>query len=248
LDRHLDQPAGGRPLRDVVFAPDGSPHAALLDDQRYVQASLFALEVALYRLLESFGVRADLLAGHSVGELAAAHVAGGVGRAEAAAVVATRGSLMQQLPAGGTMVAVQAAEDEVLPLLAGAPGSVELAAVNGPSAVVLTGEEAAVLAVADTLAGRGRRTRRLRIGRALHSAHLDGVSARFHQAVRQAGPRPPGIPIASTLTGTLVEPELMSDPGYWVRQARDTGRFQAAVRARRAARAPALVARGRARP
>src|SRR5205085_842705 len=152
-----------RPLKDVLFAAEGRPEAALLDETGYAQPALLALEVALYRLAESFDITPDFLAGHSIGEIAAAHIAGVCTLADAAALVLARGRLMQALPEGGAMVSLEAAEDEVLPLLEDRQDRVSIAAVNGPTAVVVAGEVDDVTAVAEHFGALGRRTKRLRV-------------------------------------------------------------------------------------
>ncbi|MEU3012357.1 type I polyketide synthase [Nocardia asteroides] len=198
---------------------------ALVDRTVFAQAGLFAFEVALYRLLESWGFRADVVAGHSIGEVAAAHVAGVLTLADACALVAARGRLMQALPAGGAMVAVGAAEAEVLELLT---GEVSIAAVNGPASVVLSGAEDAVHAVAEACAERGWRTHRLRVSHAFHSALMEPMLAEFAAVVAGLTFAPPTLELVSTATGNRIDEE-MTDPGYWVDQLRGTVRFAAAV-------------------
>ncbi|WP_269756712.1 type I polyketide synthase [Amycolatopsis aidingensis] len=196
----------------------------LLDGTGAAQPALFALEVALYRLVESFGIRPDYLIGHSIGEIAAAHVAGVLTMAEAARLVTARAGLMGQLPPGGAMVAVPAAEAEVTPLLSGRQDQVAIAAVNGPESVVLAGEEDAVTEVA----ARFPRSRRLRTSHAFHSPLMEPMLDRFRDALTGLDPKAPGIPVISTLTGEPAGPDWGS-VDYWVRHARQPVRFGAAV-------------------
>ncbi|NUR32194.1 MAG: type I polyketide synthase, partial [Catenulispora sp.] len=136
LDTYLE-----RPLREIVFAEEGTPEAALLNQTRYTQPALFAYEVAAFRLLRSLGVTPDLVAGHSIGEFAAAHAAGVWSLADAARLVTARAALMQALDAPGAMVAVEASAAEIAPTLAGLEDQVGIAAVYGPTAVVVSGDE-----------------------------------------------------------------------------------------------------------
>ncbi|WP_117673243.1 type I polyketide synthase, partial [Micromonospora sp. MW-13] len=221
LDRHLD-----RPLDAVLDGP-----AELLDRTGYAQAALFAVEVATYRLVESWGVVPDFLTGHSVGEVAAAHLAGVLSLPDAARLVAARGALMQALPSGGAMVSVRAGEAEVRAHLAATPeaAGAELAAVNGPDSVVVSGTEDAVLAVAGHFAALGRNTRRLRVSHAFHSARMDPMRDAFAAVLGQLTFAAPRIPVVSTVTGTVLTPEEICSPAYWLRNVRDTVRFDAAV-------------------
>ncbi|AGL16012.1 modular polyketide synthase [Actinoplanes sp. N902-109] len=213
-------------LKDVVRGETGA-----IDDTMWAQPALFAVEVALFRLLESWGVTPQAVAGHSIGELAAAHVAGVWSLADACTVVAARGRLMQQLPTGGAMIAVQASEDQVLTALAGRPGA-GIAAVNGPDAVVISGAEHDVEAVAKQLADTGVRTRRLRVSHAFHSPLMDPMLIGFGQVLHGVTFHEPRIAMVSALTGRRVTTEV-TDPAYWVSHVRDAVRFADAVNALR---------------
>ncbi|MGN5635944.1 beta-ketoacyl synthase N-terminal-like domain-containing protein [Streptomyces sp. AC154] len=224
LDTHLDVP-----LREALWAaPDGTDRG-LLDRTAYTQPGIFAFEVAQYRLLESFGVRPAFLAGHSIGELTAAHVAGVWTLAEAAALVAARGRLMQALPSGGAMLAVQATVDEVLPLLAGHEQHVALAAENGPTSVVISGDSDAVASIGTHFAELGRRSKQLTVSHAFHSPHMDGMLDEFATIAKSLDPAPPTIPIVSNLTGTAATREDLASADYWVRHVRDTVRFASGI-------------------
>ncbi|MER7674969.1 acyltransferase domain-containing protein, partial [Kitasatospora sp. NPDC096128] len=219
----------GRSLREVMWAVEGSAEAGLLDQTLFTQAALFAVETALFRLVSSFGVVPDFVAGHSIGELAAAHVSGLLGLADACVLVAARGRLMQGARSGGAMVAVEAGEAEVRESLAAFAGRVDVAAVNGPRAVVVSGDEDAVLEVAAGWAARGVRTRRLTVSHAFHSPHMEGFLEEFEQVVAGLEFGEPVIPLVSTLTGGLVGAGELADAGYWPRQVRGTVRFADAV-------------------
>ena len=220
FDTHLDQP-----LKEIVFAEPGTPAASLLGQTVYTQAALFALETAQFRLLQSWGVKPDLLIGHSIGEIVAAHVSGVFTLADAVTLVAARGQLMQELSSGGAMIAVAASEAEVAPLIEGRETQVGIAAVNGPQAVVISGDEDAVVDIATRLAGTGRRTRRLAVRRAFHSPHMEPMLDELREVAETLTYGAPRTPLLSNVTGRTATAEELASPDYWVRHVREAVRF-----------------------
>ncbi|MFI6499680.1 type I polyketide synthase [Nonomuraea typhae] len=219
LDRHLP-----RPLREVMWAEPGTPEAALLNETSYTQPALFAFEVAAFRLLESLGVRPAVVAGHSVGEFAAAHAAGVWSLADAARLIAARGRLMQSLDTPGAMVAIEATAAEIAPSLAGQEHLVGVAAVNGPKSVVVSGAEDACLAVAEHWKELGRRTRRLPVSHAFHSPLMEPMLAAFSAVLESVEFARPALEFATNLNGGS-----WADREYWLAQIRRAVQFQAMI-------------------
>ncbi|HEX6688111.1 MAG TPA: SDR family NAD(P)-dependent oxidoreductase, partial [Solirubrobacterales bacterium] len=223
LDPHLDTP-----LKEIVFAK-GKKAAAKLEDTTYAQPALFAIEVALYRALAERGLKPDLLAGHSIGELAAAHVAGVFDLPDAAKLVAARGRLMGALPAGGAMAALEATEQEVAESIAGKGAELSIAAINGPTSTVISGAEEAVESIRAQWEDKGRKTKRLAVSHAFHSPLIEPMLAEFAEVAESLAYNQPKTPIVSDVTGEVLADEQATDPAYWVAHVREPVRFADAI-------------------
>ncbi|WP_344610005.1 type I polyketide synthase, partial [Streptomyces glaucus] len=215
------------PVRDVMFAAEGSPEAALLHRTGYAQAALFALQAATVELLRSWNTRPDVVLGHSIGEYTAAYTAGVLDLADAARLVAARARLMQALPEGGAMAAVEATEDEITALLTGT--GLAVAAVNGPRSVVVSGAADAVDALLATARAEDRRATRLRVSHAFHSPLMAPVLAEFTDIARQVTYRQPTLAAVSTVTGAAPGADDWTTPDYWAEQIVRPVRFHDAL-------------------
>ncbi|MCZ0728867.1 SDR family NAD(P)-dependent oxidoreductase, partial [Mycolicibacterium iranicum] len=230
VDRHLRLP-----LRKVIWDAD----TGLLDTTEFAQPALFAIEAALFAVVRRWGVQPDFVMGHSVGEFTAAYAAGVLTLADAAMLVAARGRLMQALPSGGAMVAVAAAEDEVMPLLSEGVG---IAAINAPKSVVISGAEATAGVIADRFAEQGRRVHRLAVSHAFHSPLMEPMLEEFARVAAGVRAREPRIGVVSNVTGELVGAESgFGSAQYWVEHVRRPVRFADSVRHLQAAGATHFI-------
>ncbi|MFD7533974.1 type I polyketide synthase, partial [Streptomyces sp. NPDC059849] len=228
LDRELNQELNNGSvgsLRDVVFADLGSEAAGPLDETVFTQAGLFAVESALFALVSWLGVRPGAVMGHSVGEITAAWAAGVFSLEDACILVAARGRLMQAARPGGAMAAIAAPENEITEHLASYEGRVSVAAVNGPAAVVVSGDADAVTEIADHFRGQGTRTKRLTVSHAFHSPHMDTAAAAFEEALAGIAFHEPSLAVVSNTTGAMAEPGTLTTPAYWARHIRAAVRF-----------------------
>ncbi|MGK7875558.1 MAG: beta-ketoacyl synthase N-terminal-like domain-containing protein [Xenococcaceae cyanobacterium] len=197
---------------------------SLLDLTAYTQPALFAVEYALARLWQSWGIKPDAVMGHSVGEYVAATVAGVFSLEDALKLIATRGKLMQKLPDGGKMVAVMASEERMWTPITPYVEKVEIAAINGPCSVVISGENEAIEAICKNLESLKIKTKELQVNRAFHSPLMEPMLAEFEAAAKQVTYHEPQIPLISNVTGVLAG-DRITTPSYWVSHVRQPVRF-----------------------
>ncbi|GLY16582.1 hypothetical protein Kisp01_35970 [Kineosporia sp. NBRC 101677] len=213
----------GVPVGEVVLSATEGPRA---DQTLYAQTGLFAVELGLVALLEAAGIRPDVVAGHSLGEISAAHVAGVLSLQDACRLVGARARLMQALPEGGAMAAIAVTEDEIRAYVAGIDG-LSVAAVNGPTSVVVSGDQDAVEQAVEHWREQGKRVRRLRVSHAFHSARMNPALDELGQVAENISHSAPSVSWVGALTGQAVD---APEPQYWVAQAREAVRFADAVR------------------
>ncbi|MFF3226937.1 SDR family NAD(P)-dependent oxidoreductase [Nocardia suismassiliense] len=218
LDRHLPQP-----LRDIIFGENET----LINQTQYAQPALFALQVALYRLWESWGITPTILTGHSIGEITAAHITDVLTLTDAATLITTRARLMQTLPHGGAMVAIDITEQDILPHLLAHQDKVGIAAINGPNSLVLSGDQQTLATVVEHLTDH--RHTWLRVSHAFHSPLMDPILDQFRDVVAGLTFASPTIPLVSTVTGQLTDHQTLTNPEHWINHARNTVRFADAI-------------------
>ncbi len=218
---------GGRSLL-AELADDGA--AARLADPEFAQTHQFALQVALAALYRSWGVEAEAVVGHSLGEVAAAHAAGAIGLDEALRIVATRGRLMRTLLGRGKTAAVGISADEARRRIAGLGDALAIAAINGPAMTTLSGEPGPLGELVRSLQAEGRFARLLEVDCALHHPQMDPLRPEMEAALADLNPRDGSIPFISTVFGRAVEGRTLG-ASYWGRNLRDTVRFSDAIEA-----------------
>ncbi|HET7695304.1 MAG TPA: SDR family NAD(P)-dependent oxidoreductase [Vicinamibacterales bacterium] len=217
------------PLLSVLYPADGA--SSPIDETRYTQPALFALEYALAEMWQSWGVLPSLVIGHSVGEYVAACIAGVMTLEDALKLIAARGRLMQALPAGGAMAAVWAGEAAVRDAIAPVAARVSIAAVNGPASVVVAGPQADVAALCESWKAAGIRTQALTVSHAFHSPLMDPMLDEFERIAASITYSRPRIGVISNVTGRRAAPDELSQPSYWRRHVRGTVQFAAGMQA-----------------
>ncbi|MFE7745047.1 aminotransferase class I/II-fold pyridoxal phosphate-dependent enzyme [Nocardia sp. NPDC057455] len=224
VDQAMADPLG-RSVRELML----DEHTEI-DRTDLAQPAIFAMEYALAKSLADVGVRPAWVIGHSIGEFAAAAVAGVFDLDDACRLVVARGELMQRLPAGGAMLAVRADAADVADMLADRT-EIAIAAVNGPKEIVLSGAARAITRIHEALAARGVGAKALTVSHAFHSPSMEPMLERFAAIARECVYRTPALPLYSTVRGRLLDATETMDAAYWTEHVRATVRFGEAVEA-----------------
>ena len=238
IDQHIEGS-----LKEIVFAT-GEEAKERLQHTSNAQPALFATELALYRTLQAKGLEPDLLAGHSIGELTAAHIAGVLSLGDAAKLVCARGKLMGALPEGGAMLAIAAEEQEASAYLEGKEQELSIAAINSPTSTVLSGTAEAIQRAQEHFEAKGHKTKRLDVSHAFHSPLIEPMLEDFAEIAKSLDYQAPQIPIVSNLSGELLTEEQAKDPAYWVSQVREAVRFKDAIETLKAQGATTFIELG----
>ena len=207
-------PSLNRSLLSILFAENESD-AALLNETVYTQPALFVIEYALAELWQSWGIHPSAVMGHSVGEYVAACLAGVFTLEDGLKLIAERARLMQQLPSGGGMAAVFTNEEIVAQAIASDMDQLSIAAINGSSNVVISGAEAALAKVLETLSQQGIKSRRLTVSHAFHSPLMETILDDFEQTAASIEYSEPEIGLVSNVTGKLTALQQVTNPRYW---------------------------------
>ncbi|KAH9898629.1 hypothetical protein F4778DRAFT_188751 [Xylariomycetidae sp. FL2044] len=221
------------PLLDVMWAEPNSPEALLLSRTDFAQPALFALEVSLWRLWQSWGVTPEFVLGHSLGELVAAHVAGIMDLPDACRLVAARSRLMQSQCGNHAMVSIGASAGEVEEAIAelGLSDKVDVALFNTPAQTVISGDADAVTSLTGHFAGQGRKIKPLVTGHAFHSRKMDAVLSDLRAVAKTVRFHPPNLTVISSVDGLPAKAGQLEQPEYWVQQVREPVRFADGIQA-----------------
>ncbi len=219
-------------LLDVIY-PDSTEDSdsSPLHQTAYTQPALFSIEYALAKLWQSWGIQPDVVMGHSVGEYVAATIAGIFSLEDGLKLITARGRLMQKLPSGGEMVSVMSSESKVRPLLKDYTDKVAIAAINGPSSVVISGESEAVRAIATKLESEGIKTKQLQVSHAFHSPLMEPMLEEFEKIANQLDYNIPRITVISNVTGTKADSSSITTAKYWVDHVRQPVKFAQSMNA-----------------
>ena len=216
------RPHLSKPLLEVIYGEDAD--VSLINQTAYTQPALFAIEYALFKLWQSWGINPDVVMGHSIGEYTAACVAGVFSLEDGLKLIAHRGRLMQQMPSGGKMVALMASAEQIREIIKPYDSKVSLAAINGPQSVVISGEGEAITEICQQLESKGIKTKQLQVSHAFHSPLMEPMLAEFAQVAQEITYNSPQISIISNVTGQQAD-ESIATSEYWVRHVREAVKF-----------------------